>query len=60
MDGRAFLEVNPQGLVPTLQLDHGMVLTENLAILAYRTTVGPTDGRRVPAVAQALAAEGLA
>ena len=32
-DGRDFRAVNPLGLVPTLELDDGSVLTENAAIL---------------------------
>lgn len=34
-DGRNYLEVNPKGAVPALQLDSGEVLTENAVILQY-------------------------
>lgn len=33
--GPAFLEINPQGLVPALELDDGTVLTQSLAICEY-------------------------
>ena len=36
-DGEDFHQINPLGLVPTLRLDDGSVLTENQAILQYVT-----------------------
>jgi maleylpyruvate isomerase len=33
--GDAYLKLNPQGLVPTLELADGTLLTQSLAILAY-------------------------
>jgi glutathione S-transferase len=45
-DGRDFLTINPKGCVPTLELDDGTVLTENLAILAF---IGEQHGTLLPA-----------
>lgn len=48
-DGADFRAINPLGLVPTLVMDDGEVLTENAAILQYiaeqfpRASLAPTD-----------------
>jgi len=34
-DGSSYLDINPTGYVPALMFDHGQVLTENVAILAW-------------------------
>jgi maleylpyruvate isomerase len=62
----AFLERNPQGLVPALELDDGTVLTQSLAICEYLDElqpepallpVAPKDRARVRAFAQAIACD---
>ncbi|MGJ0507342.1 MAG: maleylacetoacetate isomerase [Methylocystis sp.] len=45
---RDYLAKNPQGLVPALQLDGGVVLTQSLAIIDYLETIRP-EPRLIPA-----------
>lgn len=47
-DGRSYLDINPKGYVPALQLDDGEVLTENIAILSYIADQDPALGVRGP------------
>ena len=47
-DGRDYREVNPKGAVPALQLDGGVVLTENAAILQYAGDLAPESGLLPP------------
>lgn len=44
-DGRDYLEINPRGFVPALELEDGSILTENLVILAY---IAEQSGALVP------------
>jgi maleylpyruvate isomerase len=62
----AYLAINPQGLVPALELDDGEVLTQSLAIIEYLDEIrptppllpkGPFDRARVRALACAVACE---
>lgn len=43
-DGRDFYTINPQGAVPTLELDDGVVLTENAVLLQYLASLAPQAG----------------
>ena len=42
--GGDFLEVNPKGYIPALELDDGQVLTEGAAILQHLGDIAPTRG----------------
>lgn len=48
-DGRNLNDINPKGYVPALVLDDGTVLTENVNVLAYISTLDP-NGRLAPKV----------
>ncbi|QXP85273.1 glutathione transferase GstA [Methylococcus sp. ANG] len=47
--GADFLQVNPKGYVPALQLDDGQVLTEDQVILQYLADLKPEAGLMPPA-----------
>jgi glutathione S-transferase len=46
-DGKNLNDINPKGYVPVLVLDDGSVLTENVAVLSYISTLDP-KGKLAP------------
>ena len=48
LEGEDFCAINPLGLVPTIRLDDGAVLTENAAILQYIADRSPEAGLAPP------------
>ncbi len=64
--GEGFLQLNPQGLVPALELDDGTVLMQSMAIIEYLDEAHPNPPllprsplarARVRAIAQAIACD---
>lgn len=49
VDGVDFTTINPKGYVPTLRLDDGEVLTENVAVLQYIADLNPASKLAPPA-----------
>lgn len=48
-DGKDFASFNPKGYVPALVLDDGQVLTENVAVLSYISTLDASHKLAPPA-----------
>lgn len=47
--GKNYLDVNPKGYVPALELDDGRVITEGVAIVQYIADQAPESGLAPPA-----------
>ena len=48
-DGQGFNAINTKGYVPTLRLDNGELLTENVAVLQYIADLNPASKLAPPA-----------